>query len=95
LPSAPVWPGAPFIDIELGRAVGTLTTWYAIAHALGASVSDLLSRLCVGHEPPSSTRRRLTSLLFFEAGSLQSKEHPEANAAVDIANLGPHEGVPA
>jgi putative transcriptional regulator len=41
------------IEIEQGRTIGSLTTWHAIAHALGAPVGDLLASLCENHEPPT------------------------------------------
>jgi len=41
------------IEIEQGRTIGTLATWHAIAHALGAPVGDLLASLCSNHTPPS------------------------------------------
>ncbi|MGW7521134.1 helix-turn-helix transcriptional regulator [Streptomyces sp. NPDC054796] len=41
------------IEIEQGRTIGSLTTWHAIAHALGIPVGDLLSRLCDDHQPPA------------------------------------------
>ncbi|MDJ0346421.1 helix-turn-helix transcriptional regulator [Streptomyces sp. H10-C2] len=40
------------IELEQGRAIGTLTTWHALAHALGAPLDELLGTLCAGHEPP-------------------------------------------
>jgi putative transcriptional regulator len=42
------------IEIEQGRTIGSLATWHAIAHALGAPVGSLLDALCRGHRPPSS-----------------------------------------
>ncbi len=41
------------IEIEQGRTIGTLATWHALAHALGAPVDHLLGTLCAGHEPPA------------------------------------------
>ncbi|UWE11944.1 helix-turn-helix transcriptional regulator [Actinacidiphila bryophytorum] len=41
------------IEIEQGRTVGTLTTWHALAHALGAPLDELFGALCNGHEPPN------------------------------------------
>jgi len=41
------------IEIEQGRTIGSLTTWHALAHALGAPIGDLLAGLCNGHQPPS------------------------------------------
>ncbi|MFC9810515.1 helix-turn-helix transcriptional regulator [Streptomyces virginiae] len=40
------------IEIEQGRTVGSLGSWHAIAHALGAPIGELLGTLCEGHEPP-------------------------------------------
>lgn len=40
------------IEIEQGRTIGTLKTWHALAHALGASFDDLLGVLCTDHAPP-------------------------------------------
>jgi transcriptional regulator with XRE-family HTH domain len=40
------------IEIEQGRTIGTLKTWHALAHALGASFDDLLGTLCTDHDPP-------------------------------------------
>ena len=41
------------IEIEQGRTIGTLATWHALAHALGAPIGQLLGTLCEGHEPPA------------------------------------------
>lgn len=41
------------IEIEQGRTVGTLATWHALAHALGAPLDQLFGTLCNGHEPPA------------------------------------------
>ncbi|MFK4272564.1 helix-turn-helix transcriptional regulator [Streptomyces milbemycinicus] len=41
------------IEIEQGRTIGTLATWHALAHALGAPTGQLLGTLCAGHEPPT------------------------------------------
>jgi transcriptional regulator with XRE-family HTH domain len=41
------------IEIEQGRTIGTLVTWHAIAHALGAPIGRLLDTLCQGHQPPA------------------------------------------
>ena len=43
------------IEIEQGRTIGTLKTWHALAHALGAPFDELFSALCTGHEPPAPT----------------------------------------
>jgi len=40
------------IDIELGRTVGSLKTWHAVAHALGTSFDQLLGAMCTDHNPP-------------------------------------------
>ncbi|WP_198357379.1 helix-turn-helix transcriptional regulator [Streptomyces fildesensis] len=40
------------IEIEQGRTIGTLNTWHALAHALGASFDDLLGTMCSEHELP-------------------------------------------
>jgi transcriptional regulator with XRE-family HTH domain len=42
------------IDIEQGKAVGTLTTWHRIAHALDVPMSTFTEALCAGHEPAGS-----------------------------------------
>lgn len=41
------------IEIEQGRTIGTLATWHALAHALGAPLDQLFGTLCGGHEPPA------------------------------------------
>lgn len=41
------------IEIEQGRTIGTLATWHALAHALGAPLDELFGTLCAGHEPPT------------------------------------------
>ncbi|MEU3465261.1 helix-turn-helix transcriptional regulator [Streptomyces sp. NPDC006733] len=41
------------IEIEQGRTIGSLKTWHALAHALGAPLDQLLGTLCAGHEPPT------------------------------------------
>lgn len=41
------------IEIEQGRTIGTLKTWHALAHALGAPFDELFSTLCADHEPPA------------------------------------------
>ncbi|MDX2647510.1 helix-turn-helix transcriptional regulator [Streptomyces sp. PA03-1a] len=41
------------IEIEQGRTIGTLATWHALAHALGAPLDRLFGTLCAGHEPPA------------------------------------------
>ncbi len=43
-----------FIDLEHGRAVGTVTTWHAIAHAFDVPIEYLLGPLCDDHTPPGS-----------------------------------------
>ncbi|MGP4002874.1 helix-turn-helix transcriptional regulator [Streptomyces sp. 8N706] len=40
------------IELEQGRSVGSLTTWHALAHALGAPLGRLVDTLCDGHLPP-------------------------------------------
>jgi transcriptional regulator with XRE-family HTH domain len=40
------------IEIEQGRTIGSLKTWHALAHALGASFDQLLGALCAEHDPP-------------------------------------------
>lgn len=40
------------IEIEQGRAIGTLKSWHALAHALSTSLDELFGALCHGHEPP-------------------------------------------
>ena len=45
------------IEIEQGRTIGTLNTWHALAHALGASFDQLLGSMCAGHEPPGPPSR--------------------------------------
>lgn len=42
------------IELEQGRSIGSLTTWHALAHALGAPLSGLVDTLCYGHLPPES-----------------------------------------
>lgn len=44
------------IEIEQGRTVGTLATWHALAHALGAPLDELFGSLCSGHTPPAPPR---------------------------------------
>ncbi|MEV8346458.1 helix-turn-helix transcriptional regulator [Streptomyces niveus] len=41
------------IEIEQGRTIGTLATWHALAHSLGAPLDELFGTLCAGHEPPT------------------------------------------
>ncbi|MDX3213968.1 helix-turn-helix transcriptional regulator [Streptomyces sp. ME02-6991-2B] len=41
------------IEIEQGRTIGTLATWHALAHALGAPLDQLFGTLCAGHQPPA------------------------------------------
>ena len=41
------------IEIEQGRAVGTVPTLHALAHAFGVPVSRLTDTLCAGHQPPA------------------------------------------
>lgn len=41
------------IEIEQGRAVATLNTLHALAHAFGTPVSHLADTLCQGHRPPA------------------------------------------
>jgi putative transcriptional regulator len=45
------------IEIEQGRAVGTLKSWHALAHALGVPLCDLLGALCEGHEIAGASPR--------------------------------------
>ncbi|WP_414166362.1 helix-turn-helix transcriptional regulator [Streptoverticillium reticulum] len=45
------------IEIEQGRTIGTLATWHALAHTLGAPIDHLLGTLCEGHEPPAPPAR--------------------------------------
>ncbi|MFJ2607977.1 helix-turn-helix transcriptional regulator [Streptomyces sp. NPDC087425] len=40
------------IEIEQGRTVGSLKTWHALAHALGAPLDELFGTLCRGHDLP-------------------------------------------
>ncbi|MGQ4334799.1 helix-turn-helix transcriptional regulator [Streptomyces hayashii] len=40
------------IDLEHGRAAGTVTTWHALAHALDVPIEQLLGPLCGNHTPP-------------------------------------------
>ncbi|MFI6567089.1 helix-turn-helix transcriptional regulator [Streptomyces sp. NPDC050534] len=42
------------IDLEHGRAAGTVTTWHALAHAFDVPIEQLLGSLCEGHTPPGS-----------------------------------------
>ncbi|MFI1935430.1 helix-turn-helix transcriptional regulator [Streptomyces sp. NPDC020330] len=42
------------IDLEHGRAAGTVTTWHALAHAFDVPIVQLLGPLCEGHTPPGS-----------------------------------------
>ncbi|MGC0344377.1 helix-turn-helix transcriptional regulator [Streptomyces sp. SLBN-8D4] len=42
------------IDLEHGRAAGTITTWHALAHALDVSIEELLGTLCEDHTPAGS-----------------------------------------
>ncbi|GAA3814814.1 helix-turn-helix transcriptional regulator [Streptomyces chiangmaiensis] len=42
------------IEIEQGRTIGTLATWHALAHALGAPLDQLFGTLCAGHQPPAA-----------------------------------------
>ncbi|MER6406234.1 helix-turn-helix transcriptional regulator [Streptomyces viridosporus] len=44
------------IEIEQGRAVGTLKTWHALAHALETPLDKLFSTLCQGHDLPGPPR---------------------------------------
>jgi len=40
------------IEIEQGRAVGSLGTWHGIAHALDTSFDQLLGTMCHDHDLP-------------------------------------------
>jgi putative transcriptional regulator len=40
------------IDLELGRTIGSLQSWHALAHALDAPFDELFATLCKGHAPP-------------------------------------------
>ncbi|WP_328347705.1 hypothetical protein [Streptomyces violaceus] len=40
------------IDLEHGRAAGTVTTWHALAHAFDVPIEQLLGSLCDDHTPP-------------------------------------------
>jgi transcriptional regulator with XRE-family HTH domain len=40
------------IDLEHGRAAGTVTTWHALAHAFNVPIEQLLGPLCDDHTPP-------------------------------------------
>lgn len=42
------------IDLEHGRAAGTVTTWHALAHAFDVPIEQLLGSLCGDHTPPGS-----------------------------------------
>ncbi|OAH11722.1 helix-turn-helix transcriptional regulator [Streptomyces jeddahensis] len=42
------------IDLEHGRTTGSITTWHALAHALGVPIEHPLATLCDGHTPPQS-----------------------------------------
>ncbi|BBC28783.1 putative transcriptional regulator, xre family [Streptomyces graminofaciens] len=42
------------IDLEHGRAVGTVTTWHALAHAFDVPIEELLGSLCDDHTPPGT-----------------------------------------
>lgn len=43
------------IDLEHGRAAGTLHTWHALAHAFDLPIERLLNTLCTDHTPPDAT----------------------------------------
>ena len=40
--------------IEQGRSTGSLKTWHALTHAMGASFDQLLGAMCVDHDPPGT-----------------------------------------
>ncbi|NGO43063.1 helix-turn-helix transcriptional regulator [Streptomyces ureilyticus] len=42
------------IDLEHGHTTGSVTTWHALAHALGVSIDELLGSLCADHTPPGT-----------------------------------------
>jgi putative transcriptional regulator len=42
------------IDLEHGRAAGTVTTWHALAHAFDVPIEQLLGSLCDDHTLPGS-----------------------------------------
>lgn len=42
------------IDLEHGRTTGSVTTWRALAHALGVPIDELLGSLCADHTPPGT-----------------------------------------
>ncbi|RST23054.1 XRE family transcriptional regulator [Streptomyces sp. WAC04770] len=44
------------IDLEHGRTTGSVTTWHALAHALGVPINELLGSLCADHIPPGTTQ---------------------------------------